>query len=156
MKQLLLPALAVCGTLLPFSQLQASGPASKSFGGFPAGKTFTFKVTDKSSIKTRGPKLTRNAAIPDGIPNFSKGQNVKFTIGEKGKLNGPGFSITYRDSRGGANFYSNNPSFSSSKGAAATVEKTSNNKPTEATLTFYKVTFSGFIPVTNTVTYELE
>ncbi|MES2440171.1 MAG: hypothetical protein V4584_13970 [Verrucomicrobiota bacterium] len=154
MNQSLLSILIGCGTLLPLAKLEAA--PGKTYGGFAPGKTFTFTVDEKKSYKTKGVKLTKNAPVTDGVPDFAEGESVKFTIGKKGQLKGPGFSITHRTSEEGENFYSNNPSASSSKGDAARVEKTPKGRPTEATLTFYRISFSGFIPVTNTVTYKLE
>lgn len=142
--------------MLPFTQLQATGIAGETFGGFARGKQFKLIVTERASIRTTGSHVTRHVAVPDGMPDFNKGRIVKFTIGKNGRLIGPGFSITYRSSKSRINYYSNNPSGFSSEGEAATVSKTSRNKPTGATLTFYKFRFSGFKPVTNSVSYVLE
>lgn len=156
MKTQLIPLLAGCAALLPFSGLQAADVAGRTYGGFLPGKVFTLTVTERSSIRTSGISVTKHVAIPDGMPDFNKGQDVKFKIGRYGRLNGPGFSITYRSSKSRVNFYSNNPGGFSSDGEAATVSKNSNNKPIGATLTFYKFRFSGFKPVTNSVSYVLD
>ena len=151
MKKSFLPVLAACGVLLPTTTLHAA-----SDDGFSPGKTFTFEVTKRSSIKTKGFKVTKNVQVPDGIPDLVVGQNVKFTIGAKGQLTGSGFSIKFRRGEGRVNFYSNNPTLDSAEGEAATVTKTAKGRPTEATLAFYTITFEGFIPVTHTVKYNLE
>lgn len=152
MKTQLLAIATTAGVLLPVSSLKAAD----SFGGFEPGKRFTLTVTERESTMTKGLKVTKNVSIPNGVPDFSKGQKVFFRIGEKGNLVGSDFNIIYRREEGDIVFYSNNPTFSKPKGDSATVTKNSNNRPVEATMTFYRFRFSGFIPVTNTVIYVLE
>lgn len=156
MKTLLLPLLAGCAALLPVNSSQAAGPVGKTYGGFSPGKTFTLTVTERSSVRTKGDDADKDVPVPAGWPDFQEGQKVKFTIGSKGQLTGPGFSITFRDEEGRVNTYSNNPSLSGPEGEAATVVKNRNDKPRRATLTFYKLRFSGLIPITNTVNYEFK
>ncbi|MEO5716181.1 MAG: hypothetical protein ABIT37_22060 [Luteolibacter sp.] len=151
MKTLLLPIIVAAGTLIPVSHLNA-----ETFGGFETGKKFTLTVTDRTSTKTKGDNVTKNAPIPDGIPDFAEGQKVRFRIGAKGNLVGGEFNINFRRETGDVVIYSNNPTFSKPHGDAATVTKNSNGKPVAATLTFYRFRFSGFIPVTNTVNYVFE
>lgn len=146
-----LSILAVIGMLLPVSSLEAA-PAGKKFGGFTAGKKFTLTVTEKKSTRTKGDDVTKNAKVPKDIPNFSKGETITFTVGKKGQLKGPGFSIVYRESEDGENYYAN----TGSNGEIANVEKGKKGIVNEATLIFYKLSFSGIRPVTNTVKYELE
>jgi hypothetical protein len=156
-KKLLLPLIAGCGLILPFTQLQATEFADETFGGFAAGKEFTLTVTERLSIKTVGSDVTRHVPIPRGMPDFRKGQKVNFIIGRRGQLKGPGFSITFKDDERRINFYSINPSGFSSEGSAATVTKTAKrDRPTGASLTFYQFRFSGFKPVTSSVSYLLE
>lgn len=144
-------SLVVGGTLLPLSQVHA-----KTYGGFPPGKEFMLKVTEKESTRTKGDRVAHDVAIPDSMPDFEIGQTVNFTIGSRGQLTGPGFSIAYEGFRSRLNLYSNNPSFSRPSGQGATVTKSSSGEPTGATLTFYKFRFSGFIPITTTVSYVLD
>ena len=156
MKTLIIPLIAGFGTFLSFSELHAAEIAGRTFGGFTRGQQFTLTVTEKISIRTSGSHVTKNVPVPDGMPDFNKGRNVKFTIGKAGRLTGSGFSILFQAGKPRINIYSNNPSGFSSEGEAATVSKNSNAKPTGATLTFYKFRFSGFKPVTNSVSYVLE
>jgi hypothetical protein len=79
--KLLLPLIVGCGALLPFTQLQATGIAGETFGGFARGKQFKLIVTERASIRTTGSHVTRHVAVPDGMPDFNKGRIVKFTIG---------------------------------------------------------------------------
>jgi hypothetical protein len=146
-----LSIIAVIGMLLPMTSLEAA-PASKKIGGFTAGQKFTLTVTEKRSIRTKGDDVKKNAAVPKDIPDFDKGQKVTFTIGKSGQLRGPGFSIVYRETEDRENFYANK----GRNGEVASVEKTKKNIPKEATLIFYKFSFSGIKPVTNTVKYEFE
>ncbi len=156
MKTNLLPIVISLGTLLPFTMAQAVENPGKLYGGLAPGTTFTLKVTDASTSRTEGENIRKGVPIPNGIPEFKEGQRVKFTIGDAGQLEGAGFSVTYNTREERLNLYSNKPSWKSPNGEAATVSKTSTNKPKGASLTFYKFKFSGFIPVTTTVTYLLE
>ncbi len=151
MKTLILPVILAAGTLLPATTLNA-----ETYGGFEPGKKFTLTVTERTSTRTKGDEVTRDASIPDGIPNFSKGQKVRFRIGDDGNLVGGEFNISFRREQGDIVFYSNNPTFRKPRGDAATVTKNSFGRPIAATLTFYRFRFSGFIPITNTVNYEFE
>ena len=85
MKSLLLHAIACCAALLPIAQAQAVEPAAKKYGDFKPGDTFTMTVSNATEIGQR----------PSGFPQFKKGQKVKFTIGAKGQLTAPGFSINF-------------------------------------------------------------
>ena len=156
MKTLLLPILVGCGTLFPLAQSHAAEPASTTYGGFTPGQRFVLTVTDRTSTKTRGSKVTDGAPVPDGIPDYPIGKKVLFTIGDKGQLTHPGYSIIFRREEGDVNFYANKPTFSKPSGSAATITKNSSEKPIAGTLTFSRFHFSGFVPVTNTVTYVLE
>ncbi len=155
MKKLLFPLLAGFAALVPFTPLQASDDI-KTFGGFPAGKTFTMTVTERSSYRTEGDEGKKNVRIPEGFVKFKKGQRVEFVIGKNGQLKGPGFSIRFQSEEDQVNLYSNNPSLDSPEGESAAVSKTRKDKPTVVRLTFYQLKFSGLTPITNTVTYKLE
>ena len=155
MKKLLFPILAGCAALLPVSSLRAADPAT-TFGGFTPGQTFTMTVTDATSVRTKGTDADRNVPVPDGWPDLKEGDSVKFVIGKNGQLTGPDFSITYKSEKERINLYSNNPTLTSPRGEAAVISKNHVDKPRVVRLTFYKLHFSGFLPVTNTVTYKLE
>lgn len=142
---------AILGMLLPVTSLEAA-PASKKFGDFTAGQKFKLTVTDKKSVKVKPGSGKKNVAVPNGIPDFAKGEKVSFTIGKSGQLRGPGFSIVYREANDDENYYANE----GRNGEVAKVEKTKKKVPTEATLIFYKFGFSGLRPVNYTVKYELK
>jgi len=153
MKQRFLPILLGCSALLPIAPLQA---AETTFGGFTAGQTFKMTVTERFTARVKGFKVTKNVAVPDSIPDFAVGDSVKFTIGTKGQLKGPGFVITYRRDNGRTNVYHNRPTLNSPDGDAAVVHKSLTDKPVRTALTFYDFRFSGIIPVVTTVSYELK
>jgi len=156
MKKLLLPLIAGCAALLSTMPANAAGPKEKTYGGYAPGKTFTMKVIERTSVRTRGDNADRNVRVPSRWPDFKEGQKVEFVIGGKGELTGPGFSINYKTEEGRVNLYANNPTFSSPKGMAALVYKSRKGSPRVVTMTFYKLRFSGFTPITNTVTYRFE
>jgi hypothetical protein len=151
MKHIILKSIACCAVLLPFSKAQAV-----TYGGFAPGKTFTFTVTEKVSAKQSGFGRPVNCPVPSGIPNFTKGKEVKFTIGPKGQLIATGMSMPFKSDAGTANVYFVPPSRTSPSGDTGQVFKTSKNKPTAVALSFFKVTLSGFTPTTYTVSYTLK
>lgn len=146
MKTIPLQMLLVCSSLLPITQLQAAGPAGKKFGGLTAGKKFTLTVQEATSSQTRGTKVNHKAPIPDGIPKFTKGQKIKFAIGNKGELKGPGFSIAYLSSSANANSYAKLPSSKTVSPNGAAVFKSSTGQPVGATMTFYQYRISDYTP----------
>jgi hypothetical protein len=152
MKTILPSIILAAGVMLPLNPLNAA----QSYGGFVPGSKFTFTVKERTSISTKGTKVTKNAPIPSGVPDFAKGESVKFIIGSKGQVTGPDFKITFRKKQGLVVLYSNNPTVSKPRGEAATITKNSAGRPIEATLSFSRLHFSGFIPVTNTVNYVFE
>ena len=158
MKTLITALILACGIALPATHL-AAAPASKTtaqfakktYGGFKPGKKFSFKVTEVVATKQKlggGPTKT---SIPKGIPKFKKGKKVKFTIGKKGELKMPGYSIKFEADGGTSNAYVNKPKGSAPQGDAAIVFKDSNGKPTTVALTFFKAQGSGF----NTTIYQI-
>lgn len=153
---LIIPIVAGLGTILSFSDLHAVEVQARTFGGFTKGQQFTLTVTDKSSIRTSGTHVSKNVPVPEGMPDLAKGSDVTFTIGKGGRLKGPGFSILFESGKPRVNLYSNHPDGFSSEGEAAAVFKNGNGKPTGATLTFYRFRFSGFRPITHSVSYVLE
>ena len=156
MKNLLLPLLLGCSALLPATLLQAAAPAATTFGDFTAGQTFTFTVTERHTARTKGFHVTKNVGVPNGIPDFKIGDQVKFTIGSNGQLKGPGFNITYRRDEGKVNVYAKYPSATTTKGSGAVVSKSPKNKPVKVAMTFNRLNFSGIIPVTTTVDYVMK
>lgn len=72
-----------------------AGPVGRRLGGFSPKQTFTLTVEDRQSYQTRGGKTVQVFRVPAGIPDFKVGQKVKFTIGQKGQLQGPGFSLLF-------------------------------------------------------------
>lgn len=161
----LLTALAIgCISILPVAQVNAAPAAEtattfapKTYGGFKPGKKFSFKVTKVISTKMSLGGKPQKTTPPKGIPKFKKGQKVKFTIGKKGELKGPGFSLTYKGDGGSANAYANAPKKGATQGDVGEVFKiNSNNKPTGVALTFFKVELKGFVPTVYSVNYILE
>lgn len=151
MKQLLLQTIACCAVLLPFSQLEA-----KSYGGFKPGKTFTMKVTERITAKTVGTKVVKNVPVPTGVPNYKKGQKVKFTIGAKGQLTAKGLSIPFKEDGGTANVYNKVVTTGAPKSDTGEVFKSSTNKPVNVALMFNRTKVDGFSTSVTTVTYVLE
>lgn len=164
----LFAAIVVCfGTLLPHAHAQQvdTAPAAATqfkkgnFGGLNPGKKFSFNVEEAIFAKA---SLTGSGKIkkaPKGIPNYKKGQKIKFTIGKKGELIGPGFKMNLM--KGGVSAVSNAYSSGVNKKSSnltpnvAIVYKNSKGKPTAVALNFYKIDIKGFQTTTYTVTYAL-
>lgn len=154
MKSLIINTIACCALLLPITQAQAAG-AGSTFGGFTPKQTFSLTVDYVAAGTIVGNKITKGPVAP-GIPKFKKKQIVKFTIGAKGQLTGPGFSIPFdkETSSAAENNYNNFPLKDKQAGNGALVMKT-NGVPSAATLVLSKNTIKGTKVTTNTVTYAL-
>jgi hypothetical protein len=163
MKTLLTSLIIAGGALLPATQIQAA-PASKDvsfaakkYGDFAVGQTFTLTVTEAVAVKASLTGSPTKTSVPSGVPKFKKGQKVKFTIGSKGELKGPGFSLKFKSPSPTANVYYNAPKKGSTlSGDVAAVRKNSLKKPVFADLSFFKSTGSGLKTTVYTVTYVLE
>lgn len=163
MKTLLTSLIIAGGALLPVAQIQAA-PASKdisfaakTFGDFAAGKKFTLQVTEAISTKATLTGVSKKSPVPAGVPNLKKGQKVKFTVGSKGELKGPGFSIAFLKASTVANAYVNKPKKGSTvKADTATVYKDSLKQPGGAALFFFKTSGTGLKTTVNSVTYVLD
>lgn len=161
----LFTAIVVClGTLAPLAQAQSvdAAPAAasiefKSFGGFPSGKQFTLKVEEtifaKASLTGSGPLKK----APAGLPNYKKGQNIKFKIGKKGELTGPGFSMKLEDSSDASNVYTSgiNKKSPTTRPNVAIVYKDTKGKAIGVALSFYKFDIKGLQTTTYTAFYSL-
>ncbi len=157
MKTLLTAIVISCGALFPVHHAEAA-PASKRFGGFASGQTFTLKIKSIISTRAEGIKIVKNAPIAKPIPNFKKGTKVKFTIGPKGQLKGPGFNITFIPSpaTSAPNDYSNTSKDPFKLTSVGKVEKNSKLKPTRAILSFHINKLSGSTLSIHDVLYTLE
>ncbi len=160
MKTLLINTIACAALLLPFSQAQAAG-AGKTFGGFKPKQTFSFKVTSATSVRTVGTKVSK-APVPAGIPNFKLKQTVKFIIGAKGQLTGPGFSIPFfsKGSSTSGNGYTNVTPISKESPIVGLVLKNQGTvkagAPVSASIIFSKYSVKGTTVTENVVTYYFE
>lgn len=134
----------------------ASQPASP--GGFAPGTTFKFKVVYLYSSKgpAADPTAQVPAPVPAGIPKFKMGETVKFTIGKKGQLTGPGFSMKFVTDEKFSYAYSAKNRLSPANPITAHVDKNKKNKPTAVGLNFFKSTTTGTDDTLNTVYYALE
>ena len=102
MKSSSLFSLITCAALLlPVSVAQAAKPGS--FGGLTSGLKFTLKVTSVESFAQEpATGALTTAPIPKTVPKFKLGQKVKFSIGKKGQLRGPGFSLDFASNARGS------------------------------------------------------
>lgn len=163
MKALLTAIVVASAAILPATSIQAAPAgktiefaAKKKFGDFTSGQKFTFTVDEVVSSKATLGGVNKKTPVPGGIPKFKKGQKVKFTIGSKGELKGPGFTIKFEADGGLSNVYVNKPKKGSTQADTATVYKNANNKPAGVALSFFKVTVKGFTPTVYSVHYTLD
>ncbi|QJE98333.1 hypothetical protein [Luteolibacter luteus] len=158
MRTIVLQLFAICALFIPFHQVEAAkAPKPPAvFGQFPVGKTFTFTVTSKLSSATVGTQVIDPAPVPKGVPSFVVGQQVTFTIGKKGELKGPGFSILYNADGVTANTYVNKPKKGASPTVATVHKNLTTGEPTAVSLSFFTFKIAKRIPTVNTVTYVLQ
>jgi hypothetical protein len=163
----LFAAIVVClGTILPHAQAQQvdAAPAAesaqfkkKNYGGLNPGRKFVFKVEEAIIAKASLGSSKRIKKAPKGIPNYKKGKKIKFKIGKKGELIGPGFKMKLE--KGGISAVSNvytsgiSKKSPSTQPSAAIVYKNAKGKPVAVALNFYKVDIKGFQTTTYSVFY---
>ena len=156
MKKLLLQ-LIVCGAaLLPFTQAQAAGPASKNYGGFAPGYSFKLTMIEKPIASIAG--ITGSGIlkkVPTGFPAFKADQNVSFKIGTKGELMVANFSIPFHSGSESSNVYSAKTFTMVANFSQAAITKTA-GKPTFMNLVLRKKTGSGLSTKLTQVVYLLD
>lgn len=142
MKKLLLHAFALITALLPL-HLADAAPTPVP-GGWPPGKTFTFRVTGATSYAAQiGGNVPVN--VPKGIPVFTLGQEVTFTIGKKGELITTKVKVPFGADGGTANTYNNK---SPKKGNAVVFKSFTTGEPLNASLNYVVPTKAGVVWVT--------
>lgn len=162
MKTLVLHGLALCALLAP---LNANAVEEKKapkppvlFGGWAAGKTFTYTVSSMTSAAQSLGGSPVPVPVPKGIPSYQVGEAVKFTIGKKGELLAPkGLKIAFQADGVTSNQYVNIPTAKAPTPNFGFVLKNPNtNEPTGGVqLTFYQIKRKGFSVTTTMVTYSL-
>ena len=164
MKALLLHGLALCAMLAPLNAAEVKKkpkpPANPVlYGGWAPGKTFTYTV---SSVTAAAKGMTGDpypVPVPKGIPSYTVGEQVKFTIGKKGELLAPkGLKIPFQADGITSNQYINIPTAKAPTPHFGFVLKNpSTNEPVGGVqLTFYQIKRGkGFSVTTTTVTYSL-
>lgn len=144
----------VCGAaLLPLAQAQAADPAGKNYYNLPPGTKFTLKCTDVVSTVAGLDGKAKKVAVPNGIPKFKKGQDVKFTIGSKGELKGPGFSTNFKSASADTTVYVDKQVGTKLPDTAAVRTNLTTKKATYTQLAFHKVTGSGLSTKVNFVVF---
>jgi hypothetical protein len=153
MKTLLAAIVAGCGVLLPATETHAA-PASKTYGGFAVGKTFTLTVKKRISTKTVGMTIKKNVAVPSGWPDYQVGKKVTFTIGSGGKLTAKNVSLPFKTTSGNQNLYGVTPTANGGKDGK--IVKNTKGAPIAGDLFFVSRKFSASGQTTSEVTYVFE
>lgn len=157
MRTIVLQLFAVCALFIPLNQAEAKAPKPPAvFGGWSPGKTFTRTVTNVTSTGTVGMQNINPAPIPKGVPVLVTGQQVTFTIGKKGELKGPGFSILFQADGGTANAYVNKPAKGAQPTTATVYKNMTSGEPTNIAMAFFTFKLVKRIPNVNMVTYTLQ
>jgi len=143
---------AICVVLFT-AAAHAAGPIGKQFGGFTPKQTFSFKVEDRQSFESKCSVTVHTFLIPAAIPKFNVGQKVKFTIGAKGQLQGPGFSLPLEMDNKDYNQYLTSPTRGNPLPDTALVTKASSGKVRQIALYFYDKKATG---PSHSVTYLLK
>lgn len=152
MKTTPLVRFAICMALFT-SSAHAAGPVGKRFGGFAPKQTFSFKVENRQSFESKGSVTVQTFRIPATIPQFKVGQTVKFTIGTKGQLQGPGFSLPLELDNRAYNQYLTTPRPKNPTPDTALLTKGSAGKVRQIALYFYDEKVKG---PNHSVTYLLK
>ncbi|MCW1915369.1 hypothetical protein OJ996_17425 [Luteolibacter sp. GHJ8] len=154
MKTLFLHLLAFCAVLAPVNMAQARAPKPPVIiGGFEVGKTFTLPITFRDSSSQVAGGEPQPVAPPAGIPAYTEGQQIKFTIGKKGELLAPGIKIPFKTATDQNNIYVGLPTRKAPTPPLATVYKNSEGEPTGVWLQFVKVKIVKRIPTVYYVNY---
>ena len=152
MRKSLLHVVACCIALLPLARADAA-----PYGGLGPGKSFTLTVTERVSTRKLNDGKTKNAAVPEGIPDYKIGQKVEFTIGKNGKLTAKGLSLPFKSANSSTNRY-DKPA--SNETNTAGVTKNAKGKPTAVALKFtsnrLRVQPTGIDLIKRTVSYSLK
>lgn len=147
-----LACFALCMAIFSASA-HAAWPIGKRFGGFTPKQTFSFKVEDRQSFESKGSVTVQTFLVPAAIPKFNVGQKVKFTIGAKGQLQGPGFSLPLEMDNKDYNQYLTSPTRGNPIPDTALVTKASSGKVRQIALYFYDKKAKG---PRHSVTYLLK
>lgn len=98
----------------------------------------------------------RRVAVPTGIPKFTKGQSVKFTIGSRGELIGPGFSTAFKTATSDTSVYADKIAGTKLPDTAAVKTSLTTKKAVYTQLAFHKLSGSGFGTKVYFVVYILQ
>ncbi len=156
MRTLFIKTIVCFAALLPFAQVQAVGLAGKNYFNLTPGTKYTLKVTDVVSTVAGLDGQAKTVPVPSGVPKFKKGQKVKFTIGSKGELKGPGFATTFLSADATTSVYTDKQVGSKLPDTAAVKTSAITKKATYTQLAFHKVTGSGFGTKVYFVVYLLQ
>jgi hypothetical protein len=148
MKNILLPVIACCSVLLPFTKSEA-----KTYGGFTPGQTFTFTVKEKTCTKQVDFTPAVNVPVPAGIVNLGLGKKVTFTIGKTGQLKFKNTSLPFLVGKKKYNDYLLDASGGLSPSGKVT--KNAKGKPIGVSLNFLKFETDGVSRTVTTVDYKL-
>ncbi len=152
MKNLLLKTITLCALMIPLARSEAATP-----GGLKPGTSFKLTVTTRSSTKIAQFETDTHARIPSGIPNFKKGQQVKFTVGSNGQLKADTMSIPIIRANSVTNIYlSKRKTNSSTTISTGLLNKRRKIIPETLNLSFTKSSGSGFQTEVQTVSYALK
>jgi len=152
MKLFSLIRLAIAAILLTASA-QAASPAGKRFAGFVAKEIITLTIQDRQSYQTEGSKTTQTLVVTGNVPKFHVGQTIKFTIGAKGQLKGPGFILNLGEGNADYNQYVSAASAKKVNQDAAILTKNSSGGTQQIVLYFYDDNVTG---PSSSVTYLLK
>jgi hypothetical protein len=153
MKSIILKTIIACAALLPFSVTQAG-----QFGPFNAGDKINVEITARESFKTSLAGNAVSTPVPAGVPKFNVGRKVTFTIGKRGELKGPGFSVSFVPTGSTSNVasYYTFSRRNLTQTAAQIFTGVGSNLETTGTLQFVKTTIRGRTPTVTSVAYVYE
>jgi len=158
MKTLLIKAIVCCAALVPFTQVKAAEAPARNYYNLPPGTKFTLTTKNVVSTKAGLDGRAKQCPVPTGVPKFTKGKKVTFTIGSKGELKGPNntFSTAFKSASADTTVYVDKQVGTKLPDTAAVKTSLVTKKATYTQLAFHKVTGSGFGTTVYFVVYTFE
>ncbi|RYD73803.1 MAG: hypothetical protein EOP84_20970 [Verrucomicrobiaceae bacterium] len=155
MKQLITTAVIAFGfaattTVHAAPASQISSFATKTYGKFKPGYSFSLKVSEVTVIKTAG-------SVPSSVPKFKKGQKITFKIGKKGELTGPNkVKIAFQGTSANINEYLSRGADPLKLTSSGRIVRDTKGRASQGVITFNINTLKNFTPNSYQVSYTMK
>lgn len=156
MRILLLQLIALVALFAPVCSAETRAPRPPTVvGDFIAGSSFSLPLVFMNCSASAFGQNPEPAVPPKGVPAFAPGQTIRFKIGKKGQLIGPGFKISFHSESPGSNTYVGLATRKVPNPPAAVVFKDGAGRPIGVGIQFILVKRIDQIPITYFVNYGM-